>query len=383
MADFDKKVFNAEVFEGYVKTSPNLNRNELLKAGIFRVRQDLTSRFSDQVGGNYIVEAIKARIGGAAVNYDGSTDITSTNRDTYSQGKIVIGRAGAWTERDFSQDITGGVDFKASAREVAEYFDDIDQNTLLSILKGIFSMTGAANLKFVNGHTYDIHTLGENSKVSQTTLNTAIQKSSGDMKDGFAVAVMHSQVATNLENANLLQNLKYTDSQGIQRDLTLKSWNGRIVLIDDNMPSEEYYVASTDTTVNATKTYYTEDDGVYTKVALPTGNPSTSDYFEYVGVKYTTYVLGRESFEYVDCGVKVPFEMDRDPKTNGGETTLYGRQRKLFAPVGISFAPSSIPESPTDAQLEAGASWKLAPKTSGTGAYPHKAISIARIISLG
>lgn len=380
--EFDKKTFNAEVFEGYTKTAPNLRKNELLKAGVFKVRNDLRARFADQVGGNYIVEPIKARIGGTAVNYDGSTDIDSSSRNTYAQGKIVVGRANAWTEKDFSQDITGGVDFKATAREIAEYFDDIDQNTLLSILKGIFSMTGAANLQFVNGHTLDIHAT-EKSVVEQTTLNTAVQKACGDMKDGFAVAIMHSQVATNLENANLLQNLKYTDSQGIQRDLTLKSWNGRLVLIDDTMPTEGYYVASTDTEVNSSKDYYTKSNGAYTKVATPTGNPSTSSYFELVGEKYTTYILGKESFEFVDCGAKVPFEVERDAKTNGGETTLVGRQRKLFAPVGISFAPAVVPTSPTDAELAAGASWKLAPKASGSGAYPHKAINIARIISLG
>ena len=40
------------------------------------------------------------------------------------------------------------------------------------------------------------------------------------------------------------------------------------------------YAASTDTTVNASKTYYTKSGDVYTAVASPTGNPSTSSYYE-------------------------------------------------------------------------------------------------------
>ena len=48
---------------------------------------------------------------------------------------------------------------------------------------------------------------------------------------------MHSQVATNLENLNLLAYLKYTDANGIQRDLSLGTWNGKVVLVDDSMPT--------------------------------------------------------------------------------------------------------------------------------------------------
>lgn len=42
------------------------------------------------------------------------------------------------------------------------------------------------------------------------------------------------------------------------------------------------YLASTDTTVDATKTYYTKnaETGEYEAVAEPTGNPSTSGYYE-------------------------------------------------------------------------------------------------------
>ncbi|MEG2860379.1 MAG: hypothetical protein RSA12_10840, partial [Clostridia bacterium] len=44
------------------------------------------------------------------------------------------------------------------ADQVSNYWQDIDQDTLLSVLKGIFSMTGKANLPFVTGHTHDIST---------------------------------------------------------------------------------------------------------------------------------------------------------------------------------------------------------------------------------
>lgn len=353
MALFDRKNFNGEVFGAYVDAVPNLNRNELLRSGAIVEKAEYASRFPDQVGGNYATIPIKARIGGTPDNYDGSTDITTDSRATYTHSRIVVGRAHGWTEKDFSSDITGE-DFLPAAQEVAEYWDDVDQKTILAILKGIFSMTGAKNLEFVNGHTTDISGESTDNKFNETTLNNAIQKALGDNKAKFSLAIMHSQIATNLENLKLLAYMKYTDANGIERDLTLATLNGRTVLVDDNMPTEE--------------------------VAATTGDGATPAY-----TKYTTYVFGAGAIEYTNCGTKVPYEMDRDPSKNGGQDTLYSRQRKVFAPYGISFkTPSMI--SPTDAQLESGSNWELANSNeSGNGKeyFPIKAIPIARIITRG
>lgn len=342
MALFDSKIFNPDVFAKYVGTVADLKRKELLRSGVLANRPDLANRLADGVGGNLITIPVKGRIGGDADNYDGATDITSDSRKTYSQAGIVVGRAHSWTEKDFSEDITGGEDFMPVASEVATYWDDVDQETLLSILKGAFSMTGTENQKFVDGHTLDISADGDG-KVGAATLNNAIQKAVGDNKGIFQLAIMHSVVATNLENLQLLEYFKYTDANGMQRSTNLATWNGRLVLVDDNMP------------------YEVEDDG-----------------------KYTTYLLGRGSILYADCGAKVPYEMARDPKTAGGQTTLYSRQRKLFMPEGISFIGTNI-TSPTKAQLEAGTNWSLA--KDGAASSPsyidHKGIAIARIVSKG
>ena len=347
MALFDSKNFNGEVFGAYVDQTPNLNRNELLKSGAVVEKQQYAAMLPDQVGGNYITVPIKARISGEADNYDGNTDITADSRATYTHGRIVVGRAHGWTEKDFASDVTGE-DFLPAAAEVAEYWDDVDQATLLSTLKGVFAMTGAENLKFVNGHTYDISGEATANKFDETTLNNAMQQALGDNKAKFALAVMHSQVSTNLENLKLIEYMKYTDAEGVERTLTLGTLNGRLVLIDDNMPTEEV-------------------------------NSGGSKY-----IKYTTYILGNGAIEYTDCGAKVPYEMSRDPKVNGGEDTLYSRQRKVFSPYGISFKNTSI-ISPTDAQLENGANWTIANSNeSGTAKYfPIKAIPIARVISRG
>jgi hypothetical protein len=352
MGIFDSKNFNSEVFMAYAEKTPNLNRNELLKSKAIRPRQDLAAKFSDQVGGNYATVPIFGRIGGAAQNYNGSTDITANKLKTYTQGRVVVGRANAWVETDFSYDITGGTDFMAQiASQVAEYWDDVDQATLLSVLKGIFSMTGTNNLQFVNGHTLDVSANTDaTGYFGAITLNNAIQKALGDNKAKFTLAIMHSVIATGLENLNLLEYMKYTDSDGIERALPLATLNGKLVLVDDAMPVENVPAA---------------------------GEVAAYD-------KYTTYVLGDGAIEYTDCGAKVPYETDRDPAKNGGQDTLYGRQRKLFSPYGISYTDSAI-LSPTNANLETGSKWALANSNEGGSSeyFPHKAIPIARVITRG
>ena len=389
MALFDTKNFNGEVFGAYVDVVPNLNRNELLKSGAIVEKPQYATMLPDQTGGNYITIPIKARIGGTADNYDGNTDITADSRDTYTHGRIVVGRAHGWTEKDFSSDITGE-DFMPAAQEVAEYWDDVDQETLLCVLKGIFSMTGQKNQEFVNDHTYDVSMSATETGFAETTLNNAIQQALGDNKGKFSLAIMHSKIATNLENLKLLAYMKYNDGEGIERDLTLATLNGRTVLIDDNMPTTSLsakYVKAAKTDPGALKVTTAgsgEGEVEKTTVQSDVTDVKEGDYVVLLpaGTAYTTYVLGNGAIEYTNCGAKVPYEMDRDPKEKGGEDTLYSRQRKIFSPYGISFkTPSFI--SPTNSQLESGANWELANdnSTSTKKYFPIKAIPIARIIT--
>lgn len=397
---FDAKSFNPEAFGIYMENVPNLKRNELIKSRALKSNAQIKALFSNQTGSYYGRIPMYGNLGGSPVNYDGSTNITSTSTTTFEKGVVVFGRAKAWTEKDFSYDITSGVDFMSNvAKQVSEYWEAIDQDILLSILKGIFSMTGANNLAFVNGHTYDITSESgsdsqgnPNNMVGPTTLNKAIQKAAGQNKGKFTIVIMHSEIATNLENLRLLKYLTYTDANGIQRDLSLATLNGRSVIIDDSMPVTEVdavYTKTTDIAIDSSKTYYVKEGNFYVPVETPDVD-DISDYYEMTAegyTAYTTYVLGDGAFDYEDIGAKVPYEMYRDPETNGGEDTLYTRQRKCLSPMGISFEiPNGMGMSPTNAQFEAGSNWTLV-HDAGIGAarvyFDHKAIPIARIISRG
>ena len=397
MAKFNEKTFNGEAFGKYVDRVPNLKRNELLKSKALKGNAQISEVFSSQTGTAYATIPFFGLIGGAALNYDGKTDITAESTDTFERSVVVIGRSKAWLEDDFSTDITGGVDFMDNvAAQVSEYWAAIDQDTLLAILEGIFAMSsGKENLEFVNEHTYDI-SKGAFAKgyVNATTLNTATQKACGANKSKFSLIVMHSAVATNLENLKLLTYLKFNDGNGVERELSLASWNGRLVLIDDSMPTkaiESLYVRCNSTDVGALKVTSAGSglgEVAKAKVTTDISDIQENEYVQHIQNEtiYTSYLLGDGAIDYVNIGAKVPAEMSRDAKTKGGQTILYSRQRKVFAPYGISYTKKSQQSlSPTDEELKNGANWELVNnKSSNTKKYiNHKSIPIARIISRG
>lgn len=342
---FDAKSFNPQAFKYKADRIPRTRMNEMRKSRVLTGNPDIRAVFTTQDGTAYARLAMRGLLDGDAVNYDGQTDITATSTKTFEQGVVVVGRAKAWVEKDFSYDITGGQDFMDNvAKQVADYWQDIDQDTLLAILRGVFAMTSTKGAEFVKKHTYEV-----DGPMEATTLNSATAQACGDHKKKFSMIFMHSVVSTNLENLNLLTALKYTDKEGVTRDLTLYTWNGKLVIVDDGMPTEQ------------------AEDG---------------------STVYTSYVLGEGTINYEDIGAKVPYEMARDPKTNGGQDTLYTRQRKVFAPFGISYEKAKQASlSPTDEELADGTNWDLVHSGEATEAersyVNDKVIAIARIKSKG
>lgn len=361
---FDAKSFNERAFGKYMSAVPNpkLNRLKQSRAIVGDARLRETFKNNSQTGSVYAVLPYFGLLSRTPQNYDGVSNVTPGTTTTFEQGVFTFGRMNGWTEADFSYDVTGGVDFMANVRnQVNTYWDGVDQDTILAILKGIFAMssTGKGNIKtanaeFVTKHTYDI---SQNTAdlattpamcMDATTLNSAIQQACGDNKSKFSLVYCHSAVATNLENMQLLAYLKYTDAQGIQRDLQMATWNGRLVVIDDSMPVEVKKIGETAGTVSL----------------------------------YTTYILGEGAIGWEPVGAKVPYEMVRDAKLHGGEDTLISRKRTAVSVAGISYLKASqATNSPTDEELSNGLNWSLV--SDETNTIEHKAVPIARIISRG
>lgn len=362
-AKFDAKTFNEEAFGKYMEAVPDVKRNKLLESGAITKDQRLVDLFGNQTNTAYGVIPFYGNLDGDPDNYDGVKDVTVDTTTTFEQGVFTFGRMHGWTEKDFSYEITGGVDFMENVRsKILKFWNDKDQDSILAILKGIFSMTGTKNQEFVTEHTNNISAKeGDAGKVGPTSLNDTIQKACGDNKDIFKLAIMHSVVATNLENMKLLGYMKYTDAKGVERDLGLATWNGRMVIIDDSMPHE---------LVPAQEAQGTEGQEGYV--------PAAEEY-----TKYTTYVLGEKAISFQPLDVKHSYEMVRDAKTNGGIDTLISRKRTAVAVHGISYTKKQQATlSPTNVEMADARNWTLVNDGSNKS-IEHKAIPIARIISRG
>ncbi len=331
---FNKKSFNPQAFGAYYDTVPKTRLNALLKADIFRSDANVRKTFANQTGSKYAKIPLFGRLNGKPVNYDGVTKYDDgKTTDTYTYGAVVFGRKDKFYEDDFSYDITSKVNFWGQiATQLSDYWDDANEDTLISILKGIFSSKGTGGKEFIDKHTLKIKT----SELNETTLNEAMQKACGDKKSKFTLVIMNSLQATELENKKLLTYLTYNDTNGLEVKLNLAQWNGRLVMVDDEITYDA------DTT------------------------------------SYVMYVLGRGSIIRENLGVKLPHEVDRDPDND--RDVLYSRERLCIIPYGFSYLQKSqATDSPTDEELATGENWDLA-SNGNEGYFPHKEIPIAKIV---
>lgn len=327
MPKFDSKTFNDKVFQKYLQKVEPTRENSLVNSIILDKTVNKYARTLDeQVGGNYIVEPIKGDLTGKVQNYDGATDFQYDKRDTFEQGKPIVGRMKGWTEADFSTDITGE-DFSPMAAEVAKYFEGVDFDDLIAIIKGIFGMSNTA---FVNKHTYNV------TKVTETTLAEAIVKAGGDKSNKYKVAFMNSLDALELVKLHVMEYLKYTDSNGVTRQLQLAELNGIMIVIDDLI-----------------------EQG-------------------------TIYIVGEKFIEFDKLPVDKADYMEYDRTKNGGTEYYSHKERTLYAPKYISFTKKQVASlSATTEELADGRNWEIVNngKTSTEKVEINdKLIPIARVI---
>ena len=326
--------FDAELFVKAWGEEPDTVKTALLNSGVLVNDAVIANQVS--ADSNLYTIPFYNILNGDEVNYDGATDIPSTETSGDVQTGIVYGRAKAFTARNFVAELSGNDPMGHIASSVARYWQKKRQNRIIGLLNGVFDIT---NDSAWAKHTVDL-SVAEGTKyaIEEATLNNVATETLGDNSSAFGVAIMHSTVANTLANLQLLEYWKQNDANGIQRPMNLASANGYLVVIDDGVP--------VDATVE--------------------GFP-----------KYTTYLLGSGILRYAQARLDVPVETSRDPAKNGGQDTLYTRIRETIHPNGFSFKvpTSSWTESPTDAQLFNKSNW--------TRKFDAKAIPMARVITNG
>ena len=336
---FDKKVFNQQAFGKYIQSLPKERENALLKANIFESDSDIKDMFANQSTTAYGVIPVTGNFEGTSQNYDGQTDLKGERLDTYYYGVHSYGRAIVGTEKDFTKDLIPGLDpLDQIAAKFADRWDDINEDTIISILNGMFASTKKGAQEFAKEHTFEV-----NGTITETAIYDATQQACGDKNKKFRLAIMHSKVAAELAKKQLLEYIKYTDKRGVQMNTNIAQWGDKMVFIDD----------------------------AYT---IDTTTPETT--------KYITYVLGEGLFKREPMPVDMPFERDRQALKAGGTTNLISRERMVIHPYGFSYLKANqATKSPTDAEFADGANWDLMQNSDGTKYFPHKFIPVCKIVS--
>jgi len=336
---FDEEIF---LYEWQNQRDPVLTA--LLNSGVIVNDAQIETMISK--GSNTFTIPYYNDLGGDELNYDGNTDITATAVTADAMSGVVIGRAKAWFKRDFTADFNSGADPMGQiVSRVSKYFDKKRQARLINILNALFGIQDDA--KWAN-HASSIATattsVTDANLIGLTAANDAMQKALGDSKAAFQIAVMHSNVATRLENLQLLKFWTNNDANGLQRRTRLADYNGLTVVVDDGVP--------------------------VTDSATAAGQK-----------EYTTYLLGTGVIRYAPAPLvdNKAVEVARDPAKYGGMETLYTRYRETMHPFGFSFDISkeqvTNKTSPTDADLGQSVAWARK--------YDDKNIAVAKLVTNG
>lgn len=319
MAEYLGYPFDPELFMYSWGNEPDPTKTALLESGVMVEDAGIANLISN--GSDFYTVPFYNTITGAPANYDGKTDIPVTDSKGASASGVVFGRTQGWSENQFVRDYNSGAD-PMNAQvipQVARFWQKQDQKLILGMLEGLSGVSEISS-----------HVIDTASAIEATTLGDAAVDALGDNNDVLTMAFMHSKVANQLANLQMLEYAKYTDAQGIERtNRKIGYVDGLLVIIDDNAP--------------------------YTK-----------------GSTSTIYLLGQGFLRHADAPVEVPVEVSRDPQTNGGVNTLYTRRRQTIHPNGFSFTkPADYTASATDAQLTASANWSLV--------YDEKSIPFAAV----
>ena len=346
-----------EHFAAYV-IERTAEKSKILNSGIAIANPRLNELITG--GGTTINMPYWKDLSGADEVLSDSSPLTPGKIDADKDVAAVLYRGKAFGANELAGALAGDDPVDAIVERFADYRARQEQKTLISVLTGAFAAASMAN-----------HVLDRSTTAISGNMVLDAKQLLGDSADQLQAIMMHSAVFTELQKQNLIQYTTTSDGK-----IAFATYLGYNIVVDDGMPVEQVYKASTDTSVVAGKTYYTYDSstGVYTPVASPTGNPSTSSYYEEDYKVYTTYLFARGS---VGRGEGTPValtlaETDRD--SLAGDDFVINRWALVMHPMGIKWKGTPLGATPSNAELATGTNWERVyeDKNIGIVALKHK-----------
>jgi len=380
--------FDEDIFAGYLQNEPDLVTNALVQSGVM-VQDGLIASLIKTGGNVYTIPFYGNLADTDDNNYDGQTNITLDTMGASSQSGVVYGRAHGWFADDFAADFTVANPMAAIAARVAKYWQTKRQNRLIGIAEGVLGTTAMLNSNVIT-----------KTSIGASMLSDAAQEIWGEHKRSVGMAVMHSAVAQSFEDLQRVDYLKYTDPNGVTRDLPIYQVNGYNVIIDDGVPKartadtsagvytitiggtvangDKITVEGVEVTLDATSgasaaaaatavksaidanaafaAVYstsrsdavitcTERSGKYGYGAPDASITSTAGTIAVATttapaggyMQYATYLFAEGAFRYASAPVANPVGFGRDELTRGGMDYIVNRFRETIHPNGFSY----------------------------------------------
>lgn len=238
-----------------------------------------------------------------------TTALTPQNITTDQDVATLLMRGKAWAANDLAAALSGDDPMGQIANLVAGFWARKRQQTLLSLLRGVFASASMAS------NVHDVATANEapsttNSFTGATFIDAAGKL--GDAEDGLVAIAMHSATYRSLMKQELIDFVQ--PSQGVR----FPTYQNRRVIVDDGMP--------------------------FVDVA---GTPAYRE--------YTSYLFGPGAIGLGNGGAPVPTETDRD--SLAGDDILINRQHFILHPRGVKFVGSPVGAAATNAELATGTNW--------------------------
>lgn len=253
-------------------------------------------------------------------NISSDDPTTLSTHDKLTAGKQVAAIAylnKSWSAADLANEIAGSSASDRIAEKVESYWTKQWQKRLIASGVGIIADNIAND---AGDMVYDASIEdGDNAAAANLFNNTNFTNAAFTMGDSYSDIRGLSVHSVQYKNMTLEDHIEFIpDSQGT---LTIPTYNGKVVVVDDGMPVE----------AGATS-----------------------------GFKYTAFLFGAGMFGFGEGTPEVPMEIERKPDggNGGGIEVLYSRKTYLLHPFGFQFTEASVAgESATLAELQDAANW--------------------------
>lgn len=236
-----------------------------------------------------------------------SGDLTAQKINAGQDIGVICRRGNLFKSTDLAADIAGDDPMKVLATLLAKYWSRKQQNTVFSVLKGVFADNVATN---GGDLVLDIsQEVGDDAILQRNTLLYAAQLL-GDAKGNLTALAMNSQAETVLNDIGGTLFKSGGETPGM-----LNSYNGRSIVVDDGMSYD----------------------------------PAT-------GIA-DIMLFGNGAVSLNPVPTKTPFEIGRD--IPGSADQLASRVSYIAHVRGFAWqSPAIARSSPTNAEVEAAAAWK-------------------------